>query len=103
LASWMGGDGVAEGMTILNEAGIPTFSYPDTAARAFTYMWRYTYNLRGLYETPALAEGPELAPDARNKVSELVQKERSARRRMLNEFEAKQLLATYGIPVAETH
>ena len=56
LASWMGGDGVAEGTAILNTAGIPTFSYPDTAARAFTYMWRYTYNLRGLYETPALVE-----------------------------------------------
>src|SRR5208337_4935633 len=52
LASWMGGDGVAEGTAILNAAGIPTFSYADTAARAFTYMWRYTYNLRGLYETP---------------------------------------------------
>ena len=61
LASWMGGDGVAEG-TILNAAGIPTFPYPDTAARAFTYMWRYTYNLRGLYETPALVEGSEIEP-----------------------------------------
>ncbi len=103
LASWMGGDGVAEGMTILNEAGIPTFSYPDTAARAFTYMWRYTYNLRGLYETPELVEGPELALDARHKVSEYVQNARSKGRTMLNEFEAKHLLATYGIPVAETY
>src|SRR4029077_15240362 len=41
LASFMGGDGVAEGTAILNTAGIPTFSFPDTAARAFTYMWRY--------------------------------------------------------------
>ena len=54
LASWMGGDGVARGVAILNTAGIPTFSYPDTAARAFTYMWRYSDNLRGLYETPAI-------------------------------------------------
>jgi acetyltransferase len=50
LASWMGADDVAKGTAILNAAGIPTFSYPDTAARAFTYMWRYTYNLRGLYD-----------------------------------------------------
>ncbi len=48
LASWMGGKSVAEGIAILNAASIPTFSYPDTAARAFTYMWKYTYNLRGL-------------------------------------------------------
>jgi acetyltransferase len=102
IASWMGGDGVAEGTSILNTAGIPTFSYPDTAARAFTYMWRYTYNLRGLYETPALVEGPEPAIEARKKVSEFVQQTRRDSRTMLNEFEAKQLLAAYGIPVVET-
>ena len=56
LASWMGGKSVAKGIAILNAANIPTFSYPDTAARAFTYMWKYTYNLRGLYETPVLSE-----------------------------------------------
>jgi acetyltransferase len=101
LASWMGGDGVAEGTAILNTAGIPTFSYPDTAARAFTYMWRYTYNLRGLYETPALVEASE-APRARGKVDEFVQRVRASGRTMLNEFEAKHLLADYEIPVVET-
>ena len=42
LASWMGGADVAAGEAILNRAGIPTFAYPDTAARVFNYMWRYT-------------------------------------------------------------
>ena len=102
LASWMGGDGVAEGTAILNAAGIPTFSYPDTAARAFTYMWRYTYNLRGLYDTPALVGGSDVAADARSKVSETVMRVRAHGGTMLNEFEAKKLLALYGIPVVET-
>ena len=102
LASWMGGDGVAEGIKTLNAAGIPTFPYSDTAARAFTYMWRYTYNLRGLYETPALVEGVEAAANTRREVSEFVQQVRASGRTMLNEFEAKQLLANYGIPVVET-
>jgi len=102
LASWMGGDGVAEGTEILNTAGIPTFSYPDTAARAFTYMWRYTYNLRGLYETPAMIEGPEPAIEARKKVAEFIQQLRASGRTLLNEFEAKRVLAAYGIPVVET-
>jgi acetyltransferase len=102
LASWMGGEGVTEGTAILNAAGIPTFSFPDTAARAFTYMWRYTYNLRGLYETPALVEGSVVSSGARLKVSETVQRVRANGRTMLNEFEAKQLLACYGIPVVET-
>ncbi len=41
LASWMGGADVAGGEEILNRAGIPTFPFPDTAAKAFCYMWRY--------------------------------------------------------------
>ena len=102
IASWMGGEGVAEGTAILNAAGIPTFSYPDTAARAFTYMWRYTYNLRGLHETPALVEGSDFATDGRNSTAELVQQARDSGRNLLNEFAAKRLLAFYGIPVVET-
>jgi acetyltransferase len=102
LASWMGGDGVAEGTSILNTAGIPTFSYPDTAARAFTYMWRYTYNLRGLYETPALIEGEAVPSESRQRVTDSTLQIRSSGRTLLNEYEAKQFLAAYGIPVVET-
>ncbi len=102
LASWMGGDGVAEGTAILNAAGIPTFSYPDTAARAFTYMWGYTYNLRGLHETPALVEASDSAGAGRKNAAELVQQIRNSGRTLLNEFESKRLLACYGIPVVET-
>ena len=61
LASWMGGADVAAGEAILNRADIPTFPYPDTAARVFNYMWRYSDNLRGLYETPTLP--PRLGDD----------------------------------------
>lgn len=102
IASWMGGEGVAEGTAILNAAGIPTFSYPDTAARAFTYMWRYTYNLRGLYETPALIEGPDFSDEARIKAEDILNSVRDSSRTMLNEFESKQVLAAYGIPTVDT-
>jgi len=102
IASWMGGDGVAEGTSILNTAGIPTFSYPDTAARAFTYMWRYTYNLRGLYETPASIDGAEIPFESRKRVTDFIQEVRNSARTTLNEFEAKQVLAAYGIPVVQT-
>src|SRR5690606_22281170 len=54
LASWMGGPAIAAGEDILNSNGIPTFPYPDTAARAFCYMVQYSHNLELLYETPAL-------------------------------------------------
>jgi acetyltransferase len=102
LASWMGGKMVAAGVETLNAAGIPTFSYPDTAARAFDYMWRYTYNLRGLYETPSLAMELEEGNSARTKVDEILANARRSGRTLLNEVESKQVLASYGIPVVET-
>jgi len=101
LASWMGGNSVAAGEAVLNSAGIPTFPYPDTAARAFTYMWRYTYNLRGLYETPTLAEASE-ENASRNQVEQFIQNARKRGRVLLNEVESKQLLSLYGIPTVET-
>ncbi|MDP3980850.1 MAG: CoA-binding protein, partial [Chlamydiota bacterium] len=54
LASWMGGSEVEPGETILNQAQIPTYRYPDTATKVFNYMWRYSYNQKSLYETPSL-------------------------------------------------
>ena len=92
LASWMGGNSVAAGEAALNSAGIPTFSYPDTAARAFTYMWRYTYNLRGLYETPALTEHSEMESASRNQVEQIIQNARGKGRTLLTELESKQLV-----------
>jgi acetyltransferase len=100
LASWMGGVAAAGGEDILNHAGIPTFPYPDTAVRVFEYMWRYTYNLRALYETPALAESTDSA--AREQVAALIAEVRKTGRTLLTEAESKQLLALYGIPTVRT-
>jgi acetyltransferase len=98
IASWMGGSDVAAGERILNDAGIPTFGYPDTAARIFNYMWRYSYNLAGLYETPSLTEEPA----RREEAEALIREARASGRLLLTEEESKRLLAAYGIPVVET-
>ncbi len=103
LASWMGGNSVAAGEAVLNAAGIPTFPYPDTAARAFTHMWQYTCNLRGLYETPTLTDQSEVGVAALNQVEQIIQNVRQQRRVLLTELESKQLLSLYGIPTVETH
>jgi acetyltransferase len=102
LASWMGGNSIGEGAAALNSAGIPTFPFPDTAARAFTYMWRYSYNLRGLYETPALAEISEFNGASRKQIEQIINNARDRRRVLLTELESKQLLSLYGIPTVET-
>jgi len=102
LASWMGGKQVAEGETILNSAGIPTFAYPDTAARMFEYMWRYSRNLRSLYETPAFVEDVAYEAASRSKVGKILEAVRRAGRTLLTEFESKQVVAQYAIPTVDT-
>jgi acetyltransferase len=99
LASFIGGAEVGEANEILKSAGIPTFPFPGAAARAFTYMWRYSYNLRGLYETASIREAAD--PD-RKAAEELVRRVRAAGRTLLTEVESKQLLASYRIPISPT-
>ncbi len=98
LASWMGGPEVEAGERILSQANIPTFPYPDSAARAFEYMWRYTYNLRGLYETPILPAGAAEEDSDRARVKAIIDGARSAGRSLLTEYESKEVLSAYGIP-----
>ncbi len=102
IASWMGADIVAKGEDILNAAQIPTFKYPDRAAKSFYYMWRYSENLRQLYETPATADDAHGEID-REKATAILTEVRKTGRTILTEFESKKLLAAYGIPTVETH
>ena len=101
LASWMGGADVEAGERILNAAGIPNFKFPDRATRAFTYMWKSAYNLNGIYETPQMPEDEETKID-RAKAEKMIQDVRESGRTILTEYESKQLLAAYGIPIVET-
>ncbi|MDI6697202.1 MAG: bifunctional acetate--CoA ligase family protein/GNAT family N-acetyltransferase [Anaerolineales bacterium] len=102
LASWMGGAGVLEGEKILNRANIPTFPYPDTAARMFDYMANYASILLRLYETPTLAAySLDRLPDSQT-AAEIIQHARNSGRTLLTEYESKQLLAAYRIPTVET-
>jgi acetyltransferase len=120
LASWIGGTEVTAGAEILNQAGIPAFPFPDMAARLFHYMWRYNYNLQGLYETPLRVHKDDqanrfLAGKLAGKIgtipeqmtgrayAELVIKTaRDTGRTTLTEFESQRVFAAYGIPTVKT-
>ncbi len=100
LASWMGGAFVKGGMELLNNARIPTFEYPDDAAWSFATMCRYQDNLKRLYETPIMtkaAENPNIAESEK-----IINKALQEKRTLLNEYESKKLLETFGIPVVKT-
>ena len=102
LASWSGGQDISAGESILNKAGIPTFMYPDTAAKAFAYMWKYTDNLKALYETVSLPREGHASYVDRQAASALIDRVRNSGRYLLTEAESKQLLAAYGIPTVPT-
>ena len=102
LASWMGGEVVEPGERILDQAGIPTFAYPDTAAQTFTAMWRSYYNLQALYETPTLPSRTDTSEFVRDKTAAIIATARTEGRTVLTETESKQIMAAYGIPTVET-
>ena len=100
LASLIGGAQVVAGIELLNRAGIPTFAYPDSAARTFNFMWRYGRDLRALYETPSLDPDPQGIHQ--EGAEDILRAARESGRTLLTESESKLLLAAYGIPVVRT-
>ena len=102
IANWMGGRDVEPGEMVLNSVNIPTFPYPDTAARVFDYMAHYSENLSSLYETPMPASESSKDSVDRERAGQIIKTVRDSGRTILTEFESKQLLSSYGIPTVDT-
>ena len=102
IASWMGGRAIATAQDLLNNAGIPTFSFPDAAARAFTYMWEYTKRRNVL--DPGIGKTVTSVIDAiaRNRTLETLEGARATGRKTLTELESKRVLEAYGLPSVPT-
>lgn len=98
LASWMGGGFVQGGIELLHNAKIPTFEYPDDAAKAFATMWRYNENLKSLYETPIPTDSPTNVQAAEKIIATALEQKRM----LLDEYESKKLLSCFGIPTVRT-
>lgn len=98
LACWMGAENVQAGVDCLREAGIPTYSTPEHAVRAFLRLVEFASNREMLYEMPrnmTLQFSSDVA-DSRRTFENI-----SARSgTILSENESKRVLAAYGIPVS---
>ena len=100
MAVWMGARDVEAGITILNEARIPTFATPEEAVDTFMHMYSYSRNLELLQETP-----PSLPHElqvntgqARTFIAECLKRHE----KILTEIESKAILSAYGISVNRT-
>lgn len=97
MATWMGGDDVAEGRTILEKGNIPVYRQPEDAIRCFSYVFNYSKNLKALYEAPAtIPHAFEPNIEANRK---LIAKVVADKRMVLTEAESKELLKNYDIDV----
>ena len=101
LGCWLGGDSVAEARGIFRDAGIAGYETPEEAVRAFAMLVTYRRNQAQLIEA-APARPADLAEPDLPGVRALVQQVLASGREMLNEPEAKSVLAAYGIPVVAT-
>ena len=95
LAAFLGGEKMREGIRMLNDKGIPVYSTPEQAIRAFMNLVAYSRNLETLYETPKDVN-VNFSPD-RNKLRESFNQLISEKTNILSEDLSKSVLETYGI------
>ncbi|MBF0562527.1 MAG: GNAT family N-acetyltransferase [Alphaproteobacteria bacterium] len=101
LTCWVGEEAVAEARRLFAAAGIPSYDTPDKAMRAFIHLVEYRRNQELLMETPPSAPS-EFTP-AVSVARLVVENSRASGHEMMNEPEAKAVLAAFGIPTIETH
>ncbi len=99
LASWMGENDVQVGRTILEQGNIPVFRGPENAVNTFISMYKYSQNINDLYETPSSIPN-QFKPD-RESARKVIHQVMKAKRYVLTEDEAKDILQNYEIPVTE--
>ncbi|MCO6046661.1 GNAT family N-acetyltransferase [Aeoliella sp. ICT_H6.2] len=99
LTSWMGGASMAGAIDMFNRSGIPTYSAPEQAVRAFMYLVSYARTREVLYETPR--EVPVGFPLNRGKLRGVFDTILSEGHDTLTESTSKALLESYEIPVAK--
>lgn len=100
LTSWMGHSQIIEGRGLFAQAGIPSFSTPEAAVEAYSYITAYYRNQRLLAQVPPPLSHHD-APDVEG-ARMLIESVLAERRKVLSEMESKALLSAFHIPVAKT-
>lgn len=93
LACFMGGKDVATGNKILGEGQIPFYGFPEDAADALRIMVQQHEWINKEYEEPV-----QVAADRERAALTVLAAEKAGRLK-LNEMEARQVVAAYGLPL----
>ena len=100
LTSWIGGESTRSARELFSAHKVPTYETPSQAVAAFMHLVTYRRNQENLMETPPAAPA-DIAPDI-TRAHRLVETTLSEERDWMTAIEAKQMLASYGVPVAAT-
>jgi len=101
LAAWMGGLMVSEGIQVLSDAGVPTYTAPEKAIRAFMHLVSYARNLEVLHETPR--DIPLEFTLDRRRLRGVFDTILTEGNEILSENVSKAFLEAYEIPVTKPH
>lgn len=100
LTSWLGDASAGDARKLFAAHRIPSYDTPSHAVRAFMHLVQYRRNQELLMETPASV--PEEFQTDGVTVRKIFARVMAEKREWLTEFEAKRVLAAYGIPVVDT-
>lgn len=100
LACYMGEEAVAEGTRRLRLGKVPVYHFPEEAVKTFLYMYSHKRNLSFLCQKSSLLPG-SFKPKKRANL-DLIKKAIQEKRTVLTEFESKQFLENYGIPIPKS-
>lgn len=92
LAVLMGREGLPQGIAELDEAGVPAYRFPESAARALAAMHRHR-----IWADRPLLEPQHFDVDS-EEVQTILSDVRASGRTQLSEIEALRVLQAYGIP-----
>ena len=99
LACWLGDANADAVRRVFTAAGIPVFSTPDDAVRAFGYLAEARRLRRHLTDAPAQTREIKVDRAAARAIIASAQAEKCT---LLSEIKVKKLLEAYGIPIAAT-
>ncbi|MEA1677536.1 bifunctional acetate--CoA ligase family protein/GNAT family N-acetyltransferase [Nitrospirillum sp. BR 11163] len=100
LANWLGEGAAVEARRLFAANRIPSYQTPDEAIRAFMHLVRYRRNQDELMEVPSTVPDQFVYDGVAARVP--IEQALAEGRAWLSEYEAKQVLRAYGIPVVET-
>jgi acetyl coenzyme A synthetase (ADP forming)-like protein len=97
VAAFVGGADLAEGISIMRQAGLPNYDSPDRAMRALSGMARY----QRIREKAGPKEFVSIAGD-KAAVRALIDRMAAEGRVSVTEEEGKEMLKAYGIPIPQS-